>query len=171
MRLGLQENKCPKLDAAGVPQGYIKDLLRHLRAVGPYLTRPQISRRTYHGPLTHKKEHAHVYSSTRIVNRSNQVVAQDLLTDAWSPDGSKLAFITDRDGNFELYVMNADGTNPTNLSNNLATEFYPAWSPLGTKILFSTTRDGNLEIYSMNPDGSSQTRLTSNTAGDYYPAQ
>ena len=67
--------------------------------------------------------------------------------------------------------MNVDGTNPVNLSNNSATEFYPAWAPLGDKILFASTRDGNLEIYSMNPDGSSQTRLTSNTAGDYYPAQ
>jgi Tol biopolymer transport system component len=90
---------------------------------------------------------------------------------AWSPDGSRIAFVTDRDGNFEIYVMNVDGTNTINLTNNPATEFNPTWSPLGTKILFSTTRDGNSEIYSMNPDGTSQTRLTSNSVGDFNPAQ
>src|SRR5437870_1884390 len=68
---------------------------------------------------------------------------------AWSPNGSKIAFSTNRDGNInqEVYVMNADGTGPLNLTNNLAREDgQPAWSPDGTKIAFSTSRDGNLEI-------------------------
>ena len=68
---------------------------------------------------------------------------------SWSPDGTKIAFGTNRDGNGEIYVMNADGSNLTNLTNNAADDSNPSWSPDGTKIAFRTTRDGNYEIYVM----------------------
>lgn len=45
----------------------------------------------------------------------------------WSPDGSKIAFASDRDGNWEIYVMNADGSNPKYLTNNLAEDTKPDW--------------------------------------------
>jgi TolB protein len=90
---------------------------------------------------------------------------------AWSPDGAKIAFTTDRGTGIEdVYVMNADGTGPANLTNNAASDLAPAWSPDGTKIAFSTERDGNFEIYSMNADGTGQTRLTNNAASDFNPA-
>ena len=57
---------------------------------------------------------------------------------AWSPDGTKIAFTTDRDGNFEIYVMNADGTGQTRLTNNAAADDEPAWSPDGSKIAFTS---------------------------------
>ncbi len=41
----------------------------------------------------------------------------------------KIAFVSDRDGNWEIYVMDADGSNPTSLTNNPADDFFPAWSP------------------------------------------
>ncbi|MCK4394724.1 PD40 domain-containing protein, partial [Candidatus Bipolaricaulota bacterium] len=47
-----------------------------------------------------------------------------------SPDGSKIAFTSDRDGNPEIYVMNADGTNQQRLTNSLATDGSPVWSPI-----------------------------------------
>lgn len=74
----------------------------------------------------------------------------------------KIAFSSDRDGDYEVYVMNADGTGVTQLTNNSATDFDPAWSPDGTKIAFSSSRDGNSgrQIYVMNADGTGQTRLT-----------
>ncbi len=50
---------------------------------------------------------------------------------AWSPDGTKIAFHSDRDGNDEVYVMDADGSNQTRLTNNHAFDFGPAWSPVG----------------------------------------
>ena len=48
---------------------------------------------------------------------------------AWSPDGSKIAFESDRGANDEIYVMNADGTGETNVTNNPAGDYWPAWSP------------------------------------------
>ena len=48
---------------------------------------------------------------------------------AWSPDGTKIAFDSERDGNWEIYVMNADGTGQTNLTNDPAYDSEPDWSP------------------------------------------
>ena len=78
----------------------------------------------------------------------------------------KIAFSSWRDGNAEIYVMNADGSNQTRLTNSTAHEDAPKWSPDGTRIAFSSMRDGNWEIYVMNADGSNQTRLTVNPAAD-----
>jgi Tol biopolymer transport system component len=78
----------------------------------------------------------------------------------WSPNGQKIAFTSKRDGNDEIYVMNADGTEPTRLTSNTFSDIAPAWSPDGRKIVFQSNRDGNTEIYVMNADGSDQTRLT-----------
>jgi hypothetical protein len=82
----------------------------------------------------------------------------------------KIAFRSDRDGNTEIYAMNADGTGQTNLTNNSAGEEDPALSPDGSKIVFVSNRDGNQEIYLMNADGTGQTRLTNNSADDVDPA-
>ena len=75
--------------------------------------------------------------------------AADDTRPSWSPDGTKIVFYTWRDGNHEIYVMNADGSNLTNLTNNAAHDIHPSWSPDGTKIAFVTIRDGNYEIYVM----------------------
>ena len=79
---------------------------------------------------------------------------------------SKIAFVSDRDGNAEIYVMDADGSNPTNLTNNPAVDGFPVWSPDGRKIAFVSDLDGNAEIYVMDADGSNQTNLTNNPAYD-----
>jgi uncharacterized delta-60 repeat protein len=81
---------------------------------------------------------------------------------AWSPDGTRISFTR----NGEIFVMNADGSNQTNLTNNPAFDSNSNWSPDSMKIVF--TRDG--EIYVMNADGSNQTRLTNNAANDYNSA-
>jgi Tol biopolymer transport system component len=89
---------------------------------------------------------------------------------AWSPDGTKIAFESFRDGNDEIDVMNPDGTEQTCLTNNSVSDSASAWSPDGAKIAFVSERDGNAEIYVMNADGSDQTRLTNNSAIDRHPA-
>lgn len=81
----------------------------------------------------------------------------------------KLVFESYRDGNAEIYSMNADGTGQTNLTNNSARDRDASVSPDGTKIVFSSERDGNGEIYVMNIDGTSPVRLTTNTSADRYP--
>ena len=87
------------------------------------------------------------------------------------PALSKIAFTSDRDGNNEIYVMNADGTNQTRLTNDPADDDSPAWSPSGTKIVFRSFRgSGDCCIYVMAADGTSQTRSTSSLACDHSPA-
>ncbi len=88
---------------------------------------------------------------------------------AWSPDGKRIAFVSDRDGNFEIYVMNADGSGQRRLTTNSAADRNPAWSRDGKQLIFQSKRDGNEEIYLMNADGSRQTRLTSNAGDDIFP--
>src|SRR5947209_7266225 len=82
----------------------------------------------------------------------------------------KIAFASNRSGNFEIYVMNSDGTNQINLTKNPAGDGEPSFSPDGSKIAFDSSRNRNNEIYVMNADGTNQTRLTSNPAGDGLPA-
>ena len=84
---------------------------------------------------------------------------------AWSPDGQRIAFVSFRDGNYEIYVMNADGSEITRLTDTsrYAARVFdgsPAWSPDGQRIAFQSDRDGNYEIYVMYADGSAPTRLT-----------
>ena len=86
----------------------------------------------------------------------------------FSPDNT-IAFTSYRDGNSEIYTMNADGTAQTRLTTNPASDGDPEWSPDGQKIAFTSNRDGNSEIYTMNADGSGVTRLTNDPAGDSGP--
>src|SRR5260221_1989596 len=82
----------------------------------------------------------------------------------------KIVFVTNLNGNVEIFSMNPDGTNQTNLTNSTAAgDSDPEWSPDGTKIVFDSIRAGNRQIYSMNPDGSGVTRLTNNSSFDDNP--
>jgi len=87
-------------------------------------------------------------------------------TPAPAPSG-RIAFDSDRDGNFEIYVMNADGTGVTRLTNGPAADGGPAWSPDGTRIAFTHNFD---DIYVMNADGTNQTNLTNSAALEAGPA-
>ncbi|NND96300.1 MAG: DUF4347 domain-containing protein, partial [Pirellulaceae bacterium] len=85
---------------------------------------------------------------------------------AWSPDGSQVAFSSNRTGASEIYTMDADGSNVTRLTFDGASAAQPSWSPDGTQLVFQTTRDGNEEIYKINSDGTGLTRLTNDLAID-----
>ena len=82
----------------------------------------------------------------------------------------KIAFTSNRDGNAEIYAINADGSSQTRLTNNFDEDGFPSWSPDGARIASQSSRDGNWEIYVMNADGSNQVRLTTNPDLDMLPA-
>ncbi|MFQ6055486.1 MAG: PEGA domain-containing protein, partial [Methanosarcinales archaeon] len=87
----------------------------------------------------------------------------------WSPDGSKIAFSSKRAGNFDIWVMDSDGTNKVQLTANATDDLKPAWSPDGSKIAFSSKRAGNFDIWVMNNDGSNKVQLTTDAAWDSDP--
>jgi Tol biopolymer transport system component len=95
----------------------------------------------------------------------------------FSPDGSKISFTRNSFDPNELFdddiwVMNADGSDPVNVSNMYNVhDSVGEWSPDGTKIVFHSNRDGgnNYNIYVMNADGTNQTRLTTHPTHDTEP--
>jgi TolB protein len=89
---------------------------------------------------------------------------------SWSPD-RKLAFVSDRDGNREIYEINEDGSHPRRLTNNNTSDQFPAWSPDGSRIAFVSDRTGNEDIFTMRAsDGRGETNITNDPASDRYPA-
>ena len=90
---------------------------------------------------------------------------------AFPGENGKIAFTSERDGNDEIYVMNADGSGVERLTNNPAVDGFPAFSADGTKIAFSSYRNGgNQDIFVMNANGSGPVNLTNNPALDQHPA-
>lgn len=90
------------------------------------------------------------------------------LSPSWSPDGTRIVFQSDRDahdnppswdGNWEIYVMNADGSELTRLTDSERGDTEPAWSPDGTRIAFVSERERLPGIFVMNSDGSGVTKL------------
>ena len=83
--------------------------------------------------------------------------------------GSRIVFTSDRDGNHEVYIMNSDGTNLINLTNNSADDYHPIWAPEGF-MMFQSDRDGNWEIYGMRLDGTDLTNITNSEGSSGDPA-
>src|SRR5262249_19952573 len=88
----------------------------------------------------------------------------------WSPDGSKIVFVSRRDGNAELYLMDADGTNQTRLSNTPENEASPSWSPDGTEIAFSFTDAAGDHVAVMSVDGSNRRTIVAGANPVWSPS-
>ncbi len=87
------------------------------------------------------------------------------LSASWSPDARRIAFASGPFNNREVWVVNADGTNPT----RLAAGADPVWSPTGGCIAFTSTREGGRRVFIMDATGATQTRLTSGTETELNP--
>jgi hypothetical protein len=91
----------------------------------------------------------------------------------WSPDGTRLAFVSTHDGNMEIYAMDVDGSSVDRLTAHPAWDSGPAWSPRGTgsdRIAFDSERDGDSEIYVMSGPEGQVAQLTHNVIFDGDPA-
>lgn len=100
------------------------------------------------------------YLSSDPINLTNYCSAD--IQPSWSPDGSKIAFCSDRHGNKDIYIMNVDGSNETRLTSNSANDYLPVWSTDGTKIAFVSDRTGNWDIYVMNTKGTNPGKPANN---------
>jgi Tol biopolymer transport system component len=114
-----------------------------------------------------------VDGSSQIKLTNSDWPASDI-SPAWSPDGQKIAFSSNRDGDYnQIYVMNADGTGQTRISDGLSNDRTPDWSPDGTKIVFVAgyryTGQAS-RIYVMNVDGSGLTELSNTPFESGAPA-
>jgi 7,8-dihydropterin-6-yl-methyl-4-(beta-D-ribofuranosyl)aminobenzene 5'-phosphate synthase len=92
----------------------------------------------------------------------------------WSPDGSRIVFESNRDGDSEIYLVDADGSSLKQLTTNQGEDWWPVWSPAGApggeQIAFMSDRDGDMEIYVMNTNGGNVRQLTYNEVDDSGPA-
>ena len=81
------------------------------------------------------------------------VLSPALQVSAKAPATAKIAFSSNRDGNWEIYLMNPDGSQQERLTQNNARDFSPVWSPDGEQILFVSNRGGVSDLYVMDADG------------------
>ena len=112
---------------------------------------------------------------------------------AWSPDGQRIAFVSHRPadlvlpgalsrmriygsdsaqmlGNFDICLVNSDGSGLTRLTDDAGNDFNPSWSPDGQSIVFISDRDGDSDIYTVDSDGSGLTRLTHSREREMFPS-
>lgn len=106
--------------------------------------------------------------TVRPTRRSSTPASQTVSTSA--QQGDEIVFHSNRDGDYEIYIANLDGSDVRQLTSNNAQDETPRVSPDGRRIAFVSNRDGNDEIYVMNRDGSEQTRLSFDPAADKLPA-
>lgn len=118
-----------------------------------------------------EKGNYEIYTMNRH-GRDRVPITDNMATDVrprYSPDGSKIVFVTDRDYQPEIYVMDPDGSNQTRLTNSSSYDLDPIWSPDGEKIAFISNRTGFFDVFVMNVDGSNKVRLTDSPAFDVSP--
>ena len=101
-------------------------------------------------------------NSKSVVDKYGSPTAYDA-SPSWSPDGKRIAYMGMRDRNADIYVMNADGSNPKRLTSDPAYEGSPSWSPDSKRILFSSNKSnpkGGYQLHVINADGAGEKQLT-----------
>ena len=88
----------------------------------------------------------------------------------WSPDGSRIAFSSDISGNWDIWMISADGAGLTQLTDDAKNQFGPTFSPDGMWMAFNSNISGNYDIWIMKIDGSARTQLTQDRSEDVAPS-
>ncbi|SVB06781.1 uncharacterized protein METZ01_LOCUS159635 [marine metagenome] len=106
-----------------------------------------------------------VYISCSAINKPENQSSQ-----SYADHIARIAFVSDKDGNWDIWLINPDGSNLKNLTSNPSLDSHPSWSPDGQNITFYYDRDGNKNIYSMDQDGNNIKQLTLNSKSNHSPS-
>ncbi|HEY4491460.1 MAG TPA: hypothetical protein VI958_05635, partial [Acidobacteriota bacterium] len=103
------------------------------------------------------------HAEKRIVHTANAYPS-------FSPDEKRILFQSNRTGNWEISLINLDGTGLTQLTNDPADDVTALFSPDGRKIVFASDRSGNEELYVMNADGNNPENISRDPSSDSHPS-
>lgn len=87
----------------------------------------------------------------------------------WSPDGKKLIFTGQRNGNYDIYTVDVATKRETRLTEHVALDDGPEYTPDGKSIWFNSVRTGTMKLWKMKPDGSDQQQVTFDEYNDWFP--
>jgi Tol biopolymer transport system component len=87
----------------------------------------------------------------------------------WSPEGSTLAFVGERNGNFDIYTIPLDGGDEKRITTADGLDDGPEYSPDGQYIYFNSERTGRMQIWRMRPDGTEQEQVTNDDFNNWFP--
>jgi TolB protein len=90
-------------------------------------------------------------------------------TPVWSPDGSKIAFTSDKSGNIDIWVIDADGSNMRQVTRHPAWDDFPSWSSDGRKIAFQSDRAGTIDIWAIDIKTGRTEQITNFSSDEYLP--
>ena len=106
----------------------------------------------------------------KLTNGSIFQQTQSWQPEVWSPDGEKIVYDSDENGNeLDIYTININGTGKTQLTSDSAKDYSPIFSPDGKKIVYMSDKSGNEDIWVMDADGKNKVQLTTDSAKDLYP--
>jgi hypothetical protein len=146
------------VDAAGERIAFVRMVVTPGQGDEPEVSAPELFTASLDDPQ----------NAIQITNRQASTLGQP----SWSPDGAQIVFASDEDGDSELWIVDADGGNLRQLTDNQAHDADPAFSPDGTQIVFVSDVEspGFSEVYTIAPDGTNLTRLTDLSGSQYAPA-
>jgi TolB protein len=108
---------------------------------------------------------AKIFEGKSLENITREKDDSQAFSPSFSPDGKRLAFASNRSGNMDVWVVNADGSDPRRLTTTLAADTAPCWSPTGQELAFTSSRTGTPQLWLMDAEGLNVRRLT--TVGNW----